>query len=74
MAIDCDFAGVDFQNENTDLYDDCLNSCVFSPICTHFVWLNNTCHKKQGHVTKNMSIPKLGALCGIVAPLGILYF
>lgn len=71
LAIDCDFPGEDFKTETTESYNECLNRCVLFPNCTHFVWFNKTCHTRLKHVRKEMAIPKLGAFCGIVTPLGL---
>lgn len=70
-AIDCDIPGNDSIVEESNITSDCLNSCLSSINCTHFVWVNKTCHKKSGQVTKEAAILRRGALCGIVIPLGI---
>lgn len=70
-AIDCDFYGDYSAVELTKTSEACLERCELNLDCTHYVWFNNTCIKKSGDVSKQMAFRRLGAICGIIVPIGI---
>jgi hypothetical protein len=49
-------------------YDECVDKCSKTLACTHYTWSENTCHLKNGTVSKSDAFPTddTNAVCGML--------